>query len=80
MSNPSARALGITVPQYLGLDLDSADEKQLAMLMDMHMEVFENITIVSFRPSSKLRQTEFVSLKQAKDSDYCIHVNTMIFP
>mgnify|MGYP007072983937 FL=1 len=39
MSNPSARATGITVPQYLGLDLDSASDTQLSMLMDMHMEV-----------------------------------------
>lgn len=39
MSNPSARATGITVSQYLGLDLDIASETQLSILMDMHMEV-----------------------------------------
>ena len=39
MSNPSARAMRITVSQYLGLDLDYASDKQLNMLMDMHMEV-----------------------------------------
>ena len=39
MSNPSARATGITVSQFLGLDLDYASDKQLTMLMDMHMEV-----------------------------------------
>ena len=39
MSNPSARAMCITVSQYLGLDLDYATDKQLNMLMDMHMEV-----------------------------------------
>lgn len=39
MSNPSARATGITVSQYLGVDLDYATDTQLSMLMDMHMEV-----------------------------------------
>lgn len=41
-SNPSARASGITVAQYLGLDLDSATDAQLSILMDMHMEVRED--------------------------------------
>ena len=42
LSNPSARATGITVPQYLGLDLDYATDTQLSMVMDMHMEVRES--------------------------------------
>ena len=39
MSHPSARATGVSVSQYLGLDLDLASETQLSILMDMHMEV-----------------------------------------
>lgn len=39
MSHPSARDTGVSVSQYLGLDLDLASETQLSILMDMHMEV-----------------------------------------
>ena len=47
MSNPSARATGITVSQYLGVDLDYATDTQLTMLMDMHMEVGNNGELLS---------------------------------
>lgn len=54
-SNPSARASGITVSQYLGLDLDSATDAQLSILMDMHMEV-RNVKNTDFcRQSSRLQ-------------------------
>ena len=56
MSNPSARAIGITVPQYLGLDLDYASDTQLSILLDMHLEAIKQITSMKVRLAKALER------------------------
>lgn len=70
MSNPSARATGITVPQYLGLDLDSASDTQLSMLMDMHMEAIKQITVMKVRLAKNNERLRLLQPREPTSSEH----------